>query len=255
MNKVNRVIAVVLAALLVISAVSFAFADGFTQENVELTDAQKVLRGFVRGKGYVYMNFGSYPFERDGTVKPCTWRVLAIENDCAFLLNDYIIGYYQCHYEKVDPPTWKDYMLYGTLNNEIIYDMFNEDEREVLRDSEQLGKLFILDDAEFSNGAYGFQQGLTTVQPARECKATPYAKGDKHSYTNKNGNTWYWSRTCRNTAAGGYQRIIGYNGHISMAGYLRWGGVRPACYVKLSMLDHVSGTGKHNDPFVFEIVK
>ena len=39
-----------------------------------------------------------------------------------------------------------------------------------------------------------------------------------------------------------------------MAGHLRVCGIRPACFVDVTRLDHVKGSGTEKDPFVFEII-
>ena len=74
-------------------------------------------------------------------------------------------------------------------------------------------------------------------------------------YIDGNGKTTYWSRSCRNTAGQGYQHIVGYDGHISMAGHLRVCAIRPACFVDVTCLDNVTGSGTEKDPYVFEIIK
>ena len=251
----HRILALLLCVALLLGAVP-AGADGFTLETTAETDAQRLLRGYSANSRarYVYLTFGSYPFESDGTRAPCLWRVLAIENGYAFLLEEYVLDFMQFHTEKVDQDDWNDYLLYTTMNTTMKDDMFTKEELTAVRYTEELGWLFILDNTEFMTPDYGFRRIKTEVQWERECAPTPYAMAQPHSYKESNGKTWYWSRTCRHTAAGGYEWIIGYNGHISMAGFLRWGGVRPACYVDLTKLDHARGSGTEKDPYVFEVI-
>lgn len=243
-----------LLVLLCILAISDN-AESFSTEIHPVTDAEKVLRGYdAQSESYVYLTFGSYPYEKDGTERPCLWRVLAIENNYAFLLNEYVVDFQPFHSVKEDQPDWPDYDLYTYMNTTMLNEMFSAQEQACLRYTYEFGSLFILNNKEFMTRAYGFRPILTEVEWERECPPTPYAKTLKGAYVHENGNTWYWSRTCRHTAAGGYEHILGYNGHISMAGFTRIGGVRPACYVDCSMLDKVTGTGTKDDPYVFSIV-
>ena len=253
MTMLKRLIALLLAMLLLTPA---AMADGVSVTPLTLTDGQRLLKGYDEAsKTYVYLNFGRYPQEKDGTVLPCLWRVLAIQDGYAFLLNEYVLEFMPFHTEKVDQPTWKDYKIFTDMNGDMLNTMFTAEEQALLKNSDELGRLFILDNDEYMTPAYGFRKIMTKIEKERECAPTPYAMTRPKAYRESNGKTWYWSRTCRHTAAGGYEWIIGYNGHISMAGFLRVGGVRPACYVDAGRLDHASGSGTMEDPYVFEIAE
>ena len=107
-----RRLAALALLLCLITACLPVCAAGFTTEVEPLTDAQKVLRGYEKGTGeggYVYISFGRYPYTKKGEVRDLTWRVLAIENGYAFLLNEYCVDAARCHYEKKDPKTWNQY--------------------------------------------------------------------------------------------------------------------------------------------------
>lgn len=247
----RRIIALLLGICLMVPFTS-ALALTYQVNRQQLTDGETLLRGYEKGTGYQYVQFGSYPYEKDGTVAPSLWRVLAIENNYAFLLNEYVVDAERFHHEKVDQPEWKDYEIFGYMNGTMVPKMFTPAEQGALKYTEEMGRLFILDNREFMTGAYGFRQIMTEVQWERECEPTPWAVANRKAYIHPpNGKSWYWSRTCRHTAAGGYEYMFGYNGHISMAGFLRIGGIRPACYVDLTMLDHATGSGTKADPYVF----
>ena len=250
----RKLLLIALMLALCTSMVVPAQASTFSVRAVEPTDAEQVIRGFVKGQGYVYMNFGRYPFTREGDVRPCLWRVLAVENGYAFLLNEYCVDVNIYHHEKVDQPRWKDFDMYDYMNETMIATMFTSDEQAALEYSDELGRLFILDNLEFMRLEYGFRKIFTQPQKERECELTPYAATLEDAYIHQNGNTTYWSRTCRYTAAGGYEHIVGYDGHISMAGHTRKCAIRPACRVDLSMLDNVSGAGTFDNPFVFDVL-
>ena len=250
----GRCLRLFLLFTLLCALTSCAAAEGFSTETNPLSDGEKLLRGYdADSKTYVYLTFGSYPFEKDGAVQPCLWRVLAIENNYAFLLNEYVVEFQPFHSVKVDQEDWPDYGLYTYMNTTMAERMFTPQEQACLRDTYELGRLFILSNKEFMTSAYGFRPILTEVEWERECPPTPYAKSQDGSYVHENGNTWYWSRTCRHTAAGGYEYILGYNGHISMSGFTRIGGVRPACYVDCAMLDQATGSGTLEDPYTFQV--
>lgn len=250
---ISRKMTAMLLILCLLLSAAGACAGGFSTEEKTETDGEALLRGYDSDLGYVYMTFGSYPYEKDGTVAPCLWRVLSIENDYAFLLNEYVVDFARFHDVKVDQEAWKDYELYTTMNTGMVEKMFTPQEKSALRYTEELGWLFILSNKEFMTRAYGFRPILTEVEWERECPPTPYAMTLPGSYIHENGNTWYWSRTCRHVAAGGYEHILGYNGHISMAGFLRVGGIRPACFVDCSRLDHATGSGTAADPYCFTL--
>lgn len=252
----RRIIPFMVMTALLLCFCTDAFATAFTIDTVTETDAERLLRGYdeEEKEKYLYVHFGRYPFTKKGEVKPCLWRVLAIENGYAFLLNEYCVDLGRFHHEKEDQPEWKDYDMFDYMNETMLNTMFTPEEQAALQLSDTLGRLFILDNREFMTGTYGFRKILTEKQWERECALTPYARNLKGSYVHSNGKTWYWSRSCRNTAAGGYEHIIGYDGHISMAAHTRIGGIRPACRVDLSMLDHATGSGTEEDPYVFEII-
>lgn len=237
--------------MLCLSIACSACAAGFTVETRPVTDAENVLKGY--DDGYIYMNFGSYPYTADGQVMPCLWRVLETENGYAFLLNEYVVEMSTFHHVKTDQPSWKDYDIFGFINGEMINTMFTAEEQSLLRPSEELGKLFILDNLEFMKLSYGFKHVLTDPLPERKCLPTPYAI-KQGAYVHKNRMTTYWSRSCRHTAAGGYEHIVGYDGHISMSGFLRSCGIRPACRVDMTRLTGVSGSGTKDDPYCFSTI-
>ena len=216
-----------------------------------VADAERVLRGY--DGSYVYLNFGSYPYTASGDVEPCLWRVLETENGYAFLLNEYVVEMSTFHHVKEDQPSWKDYDIFGFINGEMLDTMFTVEEQSLLQPSEELGKLFILDNLEFMKLSYGFEHVLTQPLASRKCLPTPYAI-KKGAYVHKNRMTTYWSRSCRHTAAGGYEHIVGYDGHISMSGFLRACGIRPACRVDMTRLTGVSGSGTKDDPYHFSTI-
>lgn len=246
------------ALLLLLLLVPFAsMAESFSVESLPLSDGQQHLRGYdPESKSYVYVSLGRYPYTEDGEIRPCLWRILGIEEGYAYFLNEYVVDADIFHPVKKDQPRdWRDYQMYNTMNDTMVYKMFNNKEIAALRYTDDLGRLFIMSNEESMQAAYGFRKILTKPQWERSCLPTPWAIKNGAFVDPGNQCTTYWSRSCRHTAAGGYEWIFGYNGHISMAGFTRICGIRPACYVDISMLDGISGEGTMDDPYIFASVQ
>ena len=45
------------------------------------------LRGYTAGEGYVYLRLGRYPQTAEGGIEPILWRVLASDEEQAFLFD------------------------------------------------------------------------------------------------------------------------------------------------------------------------
>ena len=94
-----------------------------------LTDAQRLVRGYDADLGYIYINYGRYPYEADGTVAPILWRVLGVDEDgYALLLTEYVIDFAMYHEKKVTIEEWKGNTIYHTLNDEMRKVMFTDEE-------------------------------------------------------------------------------------------------------------------------------
>lgn len=249
MNLIRRSAAMLLCLFLVLNMAA-ASAAGFTMVSIDQTDAQLNVRGYVKHEGYVYMNFGSYPYTAEGEVQPILWDVLFVENDKALLFTHYIIDFAQYHTERADMPTWKDYAIYHTLNEEMVPVMFTPDELSAIIYNEDMGWIYYPSTGDMWNIDYGFRAGHWPHKE-RECRATPYAKASPNAWiSHENGNSWYYTTSVPRRCCHG---LVGYDGHTSVAANNRYGGVRPLCWVDLTKLDHMTGTGTLEDPFCFEI--
>ena len=58
--------------------------------------------------------------------------------------------------------------------------------------------------------------------------------------------SWYWTTDRRRV---GFRWIVGDNGHTSVAGAEREGGVRLICYPHMDMMECLGGSGTLNDPY------
>jgi len=248
----RRLFLMILIIVLSLSAATTAHAVGFTLENAPETDAERLVRGYDADAGYIYLYWGRYPYTAEGDVMPVLWKVLAVENNYAFLFSQYVIDFAQYHTEKVDLPVWKDNAIYTTLNEDIRKVMFTDEELKSVRYSEELGWLFYLSNPQLRKVDYGFRHWQLKPQKERECAPTPYAMTHPEAWVDAaSGNTWYFSTGIPRR---GFHNLIGFDGHTSTAANNRYGGVRPGCYVDLAMLDHATGSGTLDDPYSFELV-
>ena len=87
----HRFFAFLLAVTLAFSMLSPALAEEAAESEATAaptaaqadtpTDAQRLVRGYDADLGYIYINYGRYPYEADGTVAPILWRVLGVDED------------------------------------------------------------------------------------------------------------------------------------------------------------------------------
>lgn len=238
-----------------------AYAADFSTVTYCETDAQRVIRGYDREvgqlknnkDGYTFMTFGRYPYTAEGDIMPVTWKVLAVEDGYAFCYSAYIIDFAQYHDKKIDLVNWKDNMIYTTLNETVRAKMFTDEELDAVLYSEERGWLFYLTNLQLRKEKYGFRHWQLDPQKPRECAPTPYAMTHPEAWVDEaSGNTWYFSTGMPRV---GFHNLIGFDGHTSTAANTRYGGVRCACYIDLSMLDNVQGSGTLEDPYSFDLIQ
>ena len=221
------------------------------------------IRGYDKQDGYQYVLAGSYPYEKDGTEAPVLWRVLAVENDEALLLTEYLIDTKQITFSE-DPVVlekhtyenlsdFRDTDLWHWLNSDMLEAMFGQDPLlGAIVETEQ-GRVTILNTAQLTNTAYGFAKNLYTNTKivSRLGFPTPYAIATGTYYDRHiGGSAGWWISDFPKTKKCG---IVGVNGHISNNFYTRKKvGVRPALTMDLSRVTVVSGTGTKEDPFVLQ---
>ena len=256
----RRLTALCLAMLMVFSHAALASASGFEAVTYPDTDAQRLVKSYDKEvgqlrnnvDGYTFLTFGRYPYTAEGDVMPVLWKVLRVENGYAFCYTQYVIDFAQYHTEKVDLPVWKDNLIYTTLNETIRAKMFTEEELTAVAYSDDRGWLFYLSNFQLRKEYYGFRHWQLAIQKPRECAPTPYAMTHPEAFIDPGtGNTWYFSTDIPHP---GCHSLLGYDGHTSTAANNRYGGVRPACYIDLSMLDNATGSGTVDDPYVFELI-
>ena len=260
-HAARRVTALLLTLLMLLGCVD-AGAKTFTLTEEKQSDGERVLRGFdeVAGAkyngldGYQFMYFGSYPFTAEGEVGPVLWKVLGIEDGYALLWSNYAIDYAQYNSERIAIEVWKENTIYHTLNERFREAIFTEDELRAVRYSEDLGWLFYLTDFQLRKTYYGFKHWKAKPQKPRECYPTPYAlmlhDSDPDKYQMFDGRVPYFGTDIPRK---GCRSLIGFDGHTSVTAVNRYLGVRPACWVDITMLDNVKGSGTFEDPFTFTV--
>lgn len=210
------------------------------------------LRGYSKDDGYVYVNLGRYPQKADGTVLPLLWRVLTADEGKAYLCSEYILFAMPLHvnyteYKTIGPDFGKTDLSHY-LNGEFSAAAFTEEELSLLQDFETYGKVFLMDSSELKNR----ELGLGVGEPLKAW-GTEYAiqVTGLFVYRPKYGShSPYWTRN-QSTTDARHARCTkdeGEVGHIISDRENE--GVRPACYLDLSLAEVVSGTGTMDDPFI-----
>ncbi len=174
------------------------------------------------GIGEGIMEFGSYPFEADGTKKPIRWIVLKREKEKALLLSVYGLDV-KLYNEKREAVTWETCTLRKWLNEDFYNDAFTEEEKKKIcltevrnednpgyktpggNDTEDRVFLLSLGEAE---------RYLPKTFP-RQRKPTPFAKECGVS-TYDGGNCWWWLRSPGDNPYNAAR--VNFDGYISDSG-------------------------------------
>lgn len=189
------------------------------------------------------IEFGSYPYEKNGTKKPIQWRVLDKNSDRLLLITEMAIDTkpYNSINEEI---TWQTCTLRSWLNSEFLNEAFsNEEQKQIL-----ITKVKATPNPHYDQRYHDAGRGtydkvfLLSIQQAksyfrtavdRQTNASPYAKSNGAS-VNNNGNSWWWLRSPGNSSRSAAYVLIG--GSISYDGsYVSndYGAVRPALWLKI----------------------
>ena len=234
-----------------------------------------------------WVTFGNYFYASDGTRQPVLWRVLGPgvpeetdvmneenhikynandlkrangdpstpENqDLYCLMTEYIVDFLVYNetrdaLDKTPPLDYADSLIFRTLRDQVTGDMFTPEQltaleempgRGVISLPSRQGELFRVD--------YGFVQEDFNVCENRITVGTPYAY--KKGLKRVEGHSWYWTSDWRRY---GFRWIVGDDGHISVSGVNRGGGVRLVCYLHMDRVHAVSGSGTKEDPWNLEV--
>ena len=244
------------------------------------------LSGYREGAGntpqecYQYVTFGRYPYERDGSQAPVLWRVLgpgtpekadvidAVNEpprswkktgngddlsgdnaDLVCLMTEYIVDtlLYNGEKDTADgtPLDYENTAVYRTLNTQVLATLFTSEEKAVLCEMPDRGLLALpTRRGELFRTDYGFPPEDFTESRTRRATGTPWAFAGGLKRIN-GPYSWYFTADWRRP---GFRWIVGDNGHISVSGADRVGGVRFVCYVHAALLKSEGGAGTFDDP-------
>ncbi len=232
-----------------------------------LVPAQAEMRGYVKGQGYVYVNFGEYPYEKDGTARPVLWRVLDVQDNRAMMLTEYLIDTDQIifvtdakaienhDYRRIH--SFEESDLFPKLSTEYVDRLLGDDPiRGALIPEPNGATLFLLSADDYINIAYGFEKNQWAEWPARikshEASGTPYAIKQRGLYVAyQNDMSPYWVADVKSDTDYKLQ-IVGFNGHLSYGAYTRVNiGLRLAVRLDLNQLEINGGQGTMQSPYTF----
>ena len=217
------------------------------------------LRGYDKKAGYVYLTLGTFPQTAEGERLPILWRVLSVEDGKALILSEYILEARRIHgdYKQyANKPTNKKYPGFNGdftqtemslyLNGEFASENFHEWERWALEKDETLGLFFLLSGDDLKNAKYGF-----TSNESRKAWGTEYAlnNGLFKYMANRGSHSPYWTRTQSTSNIQG-ARCIKSKGEIGYINVITEDeGMRPACWLDLTVCHIQSGSGTKDDPY------
>lgn len=149
------------------------------------------------------IEFGRYPFDADGTVRPITWKVLDRKGETALIVTEYAIDTKPYH-ERREDVTWENCSLRYWLNHDFLDVAFTDIENSAIlltevdnSDTEcydkylasggnnTKDKVFLLSYREVFNKYFQSYE-------SRTCFSTTHAS--KKTYTKK-GHCWWWLRS------------------------------------------------------------
>lgn len=197
----------------------------------------------------VYVQFGSYAYESNGTPRPVVWRVLSGGGQTALLLSEQILLTHYYQEEESENPEeelqWLNSDLCAYLNGTFVREAFTGEQRSVINETPS-GRVFLLTAADLSNPDYGFDPLLDEEDPARRATGTPYALSGGVDV--REGHSPYWTSTQSKES----MQFIRSSGAWGTAREERTNvGVRPAISLWSYRVEVAGGTGSLEDPYVF----
>lgn len=211
---------------------------------------EPALRGYDKKDGYVYLQLGEFTQTADGGVLPVIWRVLAVEEDRAFVVSEYVLEARRIHHDDKEwENTNADFTqteLWDYMNNEFAGKVFTEEELALIVDTEEYGRLFLLTSDNLKDKSLGFG-----TDASRKAWGTEWAKANGLFVyrTVHKSHSPYWTMT-QSSSAKYAARCTKAKGDI---GWIRVvvadEGMRPACYLDMTQLAITGGAGTLEDPY------
>ena len=222
---------VIIAAILALCLVLPAAAD---------------IDGYKKDTGYQYVQFGSYPTEKDGEAAPILWRVLSVTGNEAYLVSEYILDARRVDGNKNSYAGWDSSELRQWLNGDFAAAAFNAQEKAALKPLPDGGVVSLLTSDEVKDPALGFADLRD-----RLARPTAYARAqgiDTYSGGGVRYSPW-WLRDVSTDNANMQRRVIneGKLGRGSVPSKDQ--GVRPCVLADLSAFRVSGGSGIKDDPY------
>lgn len=189
------------------------------------------------------VEFGNYPFEANGRMKPITWRIIYFKGNKALLWSEYCVDANRFAAKSLNN-SWECSTLRQWLRDKFMYNAFTREEISYIdftevetsyepvssrnSGSKTIDKIFIPSLEEINK--YRLLKGDLIV------KATPYAQ--ERGVFNDNGYAFWWLRTPGSSKD--TEMLVSKTGEINKSGsyvYLRNRGIRPALWVDLNKLN------------------
>ena len=174
------------------------------------------------------IEFGSYPYEADGTEKPIEWQILKKYNDgTAFVISKYALDNVKYNETRTDM-TWETSTIRKWLNNDFYNKAFRNADKSLIKESYVVNK----DNAEYNTKGGNNTRDkmfLLSIDEAkryfsryekRKLLPTPYAKGSNskngnlYTRVDTGGSCWWWLRS-----PGVDQRYAAYVDHDGAVHY------------------------------------
>ncbi len=201
--------------------------------------------------GYQYVELGTFPQTLENGREPILWRVLAVEDGAAYLVSEYVLFHSRLHNDdtayELSGGDFTQTELYAYLNGAFL-DHFTVRELALITFEGVSGPFTLLTIEDLKNKAYGF-----TGDTARRGIPTPYAV-QNGLFQYSNGSSPYWTRTQSSSRA--YAAIC--TKESGSLGYIRVvvqnEGCRPACYLRLDLLEITGGSGTLSDPYQIDLL-
>ena len=211
------------------------------------------LQGYqAKKKTWQYIQFGSYPTDADGTVRPILWRVLEVKEQQAYLMSEYILfahrvdpNCYPVNKKTKEYAGWETSELFNYLNQEFLTAAFTEAEQTALIVQQDGGLVSLPDAQDVKNKNYGF-----TAEKLRQSQSTAYAKANGlFVYQGAKQYSPYWLRTPSESKKYAQRKVQddGKLGYISVE--VADVGARPVIRLDLTKLTSLEGEGTTSDPF------
>lgn len=219
------------------------------------------LRGYDKKAGYVYLTFGAYPQTEDGDVLPILWRVLQVEDGRAYILSEYVLEARPIHsdYKQyANQPNDKKYPGFaGDFTQTEMHQYLNGDftanftpaELALLSPDETLGMFTLVSSDDLKDKSLGFG-----TDASRKAWGTEYATTHLlFVYSSARGNhSPYWTRT-QSTTNLQAARCIKSKGELGYINVITEDeGMRPACWLDMTKVVIIAGTGTIEDPYVLQ---